>query len=266
MAHPDRLVVIAGNWKLNKLRGEALEFSGDLDMWIDEHVPEGNERLRIAVAPTFTSLETVVDTGPNHGVLAQNMHQADSGAFTGEVSPAMLRDVGVDGVLLGHSERRQYFNETDEALAEKVPAALDFGLQAMLCVGETLEERKAGQAEAVVERQLRTALADVDVDHVDKLSVAYEPVWAIGTGETATPEQAQEIHAHVRSILTDLFKEAGAKVPVLYGGSVKPGNAAELLGQPDIDGALIGGAALDIDDFTAICAAGLALVTEAATA
>ncbi|MBC7645023.1 MAG: triose-phosphate isomerase [Thermoleophilia bacterium] len=244
-----RPVVIAANWKMNKLRAEAMEYVSDLATWIDDHLESPN--VQVIVAPTFTSLEQTVEQQPPFGVFAQNMHQADTGAFTGEVSPAMLRDIGVSGVILGHSERRQYFNETDEALAEKVQAALAFQLRPMLCVGESLAQRKAGDARRIVEKSLRTALDGLDAEDVASLLyVAYEPVWAIGTGETATPEQAQEMHAHIRSVLGDLFGLAiAAQVPILYGGSVKADNALELLAASDIDGALVGGAALEVASF-----------------
>jgi len=247
-----RPVVIAANWKMNKLRAEAMEYVSDLATWIDDHLESPG--VQVIVAPTYTSLEQTVEQQPPFGVFAQNMHQADTGAFTGEISPAMLRDIGVSGVILGHSERRQYFNETDEALADKVQAALAFQLRPMLCVGETLAQRKAGDAKGIVEKSLRTALDGLDAEDVaSMLYVAYEPVWAIGTGETATPEQAQQMHAHIRSVLGDLFGLAiAAQIPVLYGGSVKADNALELLSASDIDGALVGGAALEVESFSGI--------------
>lgn len=262
-----RPIVTAANWKMHKLRSEALEYLEDLGTWMDDH-PQGlGTRVEVVVAPPFTSLELAVEHRPPHArVYAQNMHQADQGAFTGEVSPAMLRDLGVDGVLLGHSERRQHFGEHDAALAEKVVAAAEFGLRPMLCVGETLDERAADRAAHVVREQLETALGDLDVIKATSsgLSIAYEPVWAIGTGETATATIAQEMHATIRDVLGSVFTaEVAERVPVLYGGSVKPGNAAELLAQHDIDGALVGGAALEVESFTAIVAAGLELVATA---
>jgi triosephosphate isomerase len=262
-----RPLVIAANWKMHKLRSEALEYLEDLGTWMDEH-PEGlGTRVEVVVAPPFTSLELAVEHRPPHArVYAQTMHQADQGAFTGEVSPAMLRDLGVDGVILGHSERRQYFNEHDAALSEKVVAAAEFGLRPMLCVGETLDERNDGRAEDVVREQLTTALSDLDVIKATSsgLAVAYEPVWAIGTGETATAGTAQSMHHAIRDVLGAVFNhEIAERIPVLYGGSVKPANAAELLGQPDIDGALVGGAALEVESFSGIVAAGLDLVAGA---
>lgn len=256
-----RPIVVAANWKMHKLRSEALEYLEDLGRWMDSR-PEGlGTRVEVVVAPPFTSLELAVEHRPPHArIYAQTMHQADHGAFTGEVSPAMLRDLGVDGVLLGHSERRSYYNEHDAALAEKVHAAAEFGLRPMLCVGETLEERRSGAAEDVVRTQLEIALGDLEGVKATSsgLTVAYEPVWAIGTGETATPDIAQAMHAVIRDTLSAVFTaEIAERVSVLYGGSVKPSNAAELLARPDIDGALVGGAALDVDDFSHIIAAGL---------
>ena len=264
-----RPIVIAANWKMHKLRSEALEYLEDLGTWMDEHPHGLGTRVEVVVAPPFTSLELAVEHRPPHArIYAQTMHQADQGAFTGEVSPAMLRDLGVDGVLLGHSERREHFNEHDGALAEKVVAAAEFGLRPMLCVGETLEERRAGHAEDVVRTQLQTALSDLDVIKATSsgLAIAYEPVWAIGTGETATAETAQSMHAQIRDILSSIFTaEIAERIPVLYGGSVKPANAPELLGQMDIDGALVGGAALEVESFSGIVAAGLELVAEASS-
>ncbi len=262
-----RPLVIAANWKMHKLRSEALEYLEDLGTWMDEHPHGLGTRVEVVVAPPFTSLELAVEHRPPHArIYAQTMHQADQGAFTGEVSPAMLRDLGVDGVLLGHSERRQYCNEHDAALSEKVVAAAEFGLRPMLCVGETLDERNDGRAEDVVREQLTIALSDLDSVKATSsgLAVAYEPVWAIGTGETATAETAQSMHHVIRDVLGSVFNhEVAERIPVLYGGSVKPANAAELLGQADIDGALVGGAALEVESFSGIIAAGLDLVAVA---
>lgn len=268
MPAPDvRPIVVAANWKMHKLRAEALEYLEDLGTWMDAH-PQGlGTRVEVVVAPPFTCLELAVEHRPPHArIYAQNMHQADQGAFTGEVSPAMLRDLGVDGVLLGHSERREYFGEDDAMLAEKVAAAADFGLRPMLCVGETLEMRRDGSAVDVVRMQLQTALSELDMVTATSsgLAIAYEPVWAIGTGETATPAQAQDMHREIRETLSEVFNaEVAERIPVLYGGSVKPANAAELLGQVDIDGALVGGAALEVESFSGIVAAGLDVVTGA---
>ncbi len=252
-----RPVVIAANWKMNKLRDDALEYVDELTSWADEHLAASvDDRLEVILAPAFTALDMLIERNAPVGIFAQNMHQSDSGAFTGEISAPMLRDLGVDGVVLGHSERRQYFAETDEALADKVQAAHAFGLRPMLCVGETIEQRRAGDVEAVVGSQLRTALAGIDT--AKPLYLAYEPVWAIGTGETATPAQAQDVHAFIRAQLAELFGvEFSVRVPILYGGSVKASNADELLSQADIDGALVGGASLEVSDFAGILEAGI---------
>ena len=212
----------------------------------------------IIVAPPFLNLPAAVRQLQNSviGIAAQNMHQAESGAYTGEVSADMLLSVGVRTVILGHSERRSYFGETDELLKEKVDQALAKGLQVIFCFGEELGERKSGSHFEVVERQLSEALFHLDSAHWNSLVLAYEPVWAIGTGETASPAQAQEMHAFIRQLLA---KEVGAGVAdavrILYGGSVKPANAEEIFSQPDVDGGLIGGASLKADDFVAIIAA-----------
>jgi triosephosphate isomerase (TIM) len=205
--------------------------------------PEGVEAV---ICPPFVSLAVAVESG--HTVFAQNVHWAAEGAFTGEVSAPMLEELGVAGAIVGHSERRQYFGETDETVARRTAAALEHGLGVIACVGESLEERESGQMELVLRVQVE-ALADSVGAH-EALVLAYEPVWAIGTGKTATPEQAQEAQAFIKSLL---------EVPVLYGGSVKPDNAAELLSQPDVDGALVGGASLEVESFTAICNAAASL-------
>jgi triosephosphate isomerase len=205
--------------------------------------PDG---IEVVVCPPYTSLAAAVDAG-GLPVYAQSVHWADEGAFTGEVSAPMLRELGVAGAIVGHSERRQYFGETDESVARRVAAATRAGLRVIACVGESGEEREAGQTELVLRVQVEAIRDALDAD-ADGLVIAYEPVWAIGTGRTATPDLAQEAHALVKSILD---------VPVLYGGSVKPDNAEELLSQRDVDGALVGGASLDIDSFTAICRAAI---------
>ena len=203
------------------------------------HPPEGVDAV---LCPPFVSLVAAVESG--HTVFAQNVHWAGDGAFTGEVSAPMLQEVGASGTIVGHSERRQYFGETDETVARRTAAALEHGLRVIACVGESEEEREAGQTELVLRLQVES-IADAAGAH-EELVIAYEPVWAIGTGKTATPEQAREAHAFIKSILD---------VPVLYGGSVKPDNAAELLARPGIDGALVGGASLEVESFTAICQA-----------
>jgi triosephosphate isomerase len=210
-------------------------------------------RHDVVLCPPYLALSEVVERsrGSAVRVAAQNMHEEDSGAFTGEVSAPMLGEVGVDAVILGHSERRQHFGESDEALARKVPAALAAGLEPILCVGESEEARDAGQTEAVLERQLQADLAAVEPAALARVVVAYEPIWAIGTGRTATAEQAQQACAYIRDVLRERGGEADA-VRILYGGSVKPANAAELLALPDVDGALVGGASLDPEEFAAI--------------
>ncbi len=242
-----RTPYIAANWKMNKTVAEAAQF-------IDTLLPRiAATQSDVVVCPPFTALTAVVERryGTAVKVAAQNMHEEDSGAFTGEVSAAMLVELDVEAVVLGHSERRQFFAETDEALARKVPAALAADLEPILCVGESEAARDGGETEAVLERQLQTDLASVDSVALSRVVIAYEPIWAIGTGRVATPEQAQEACAFIRDVLR-LRGAAAEEIRILYGGSVKPGNAAEILSQPDVDGALVGGAALDPEDFAAI--------------
>jgi triosephosphate isomerase len=244
---PERTPYVAANWKMNKTVAEAAEF-------VDALLPQiAATQHDVVICPPYLALGEVVERsrGSAVRVAAQNMHEAESGAFTGEVSAPMLLEIGVEAVILGHSERRQHFGETDEALARKVPAALSAGLEPILCVGESEEARDAGQTEGVLERQLQADLAAVEPAELARIVVAYEPIWAIGTGRTATPEQAQEAIAFVRDVLRGRGSEADA-VRILYGGSVKPANAAELMAQADIDGALVGGASLDPGDFAAI--------------
>jgi triosephosphate isomerase len=244
---PERTPYIAANWKMHKTVAEAAGF-------VDALLPQiAATQSDVVICPSFLALAEVVERsrGSAVRVAAQNMHEAEEGAFTGEVSPTMLVAADVDAVILGHSERRQLFAETDEGLARKVPAALGAGLEPILCVGESEEARDAGQTEAVLERQLQADLVAVESGELGRVVVAYEPVWAIGTGRTATPEQAQEAIAFIRDVLRE--RGAGAEqVRILYGGSVKPANAAELMAQPDIDGALVGGASLDPAEFAAI--------------
>jgi triosephosphate isomerase len=228
-------MLIAGNWKMYKGPAETAEFCAELKQ-------RDLDGVDVVVCPSYVSLAVAVQmlAGTEIAVAAQSVHWEAEGAFTGEVSAPMLQELGVYGAIVGHSERRQYFGETDETVARRTRAALDAGLFVIACVGETESEREAGGTEDVLRRQVSVLEAD------DNLVVAYEPVWAIGTGKTATPELAQEAHAFIKSLLD---------VPVLYGGSVKPENAAELLGQADVDGALVGGASLDVDSFEAICRA-----------
>jgi triosephosphate isomerase (TIM) len=247
---PERTPYLAANWKMHKTTVETLGY-------VDALLPliEGTTN-DVAICPSFVALPELIEylrreRVESLRVAAQNMHEEGSGAFTGEVSAPMLTEFEVDAVILGHSERRQHFNESDEALARKVPAALAAGLEPILCVGESEEARDAGQTDGVLERQLQADLAGVEPVRLAEVVVAYEPIWAIGTGRTATPEQAQETIAYIRDVLRQRGAEAD-RVRILYGGSVKPGNAAELLVQPDIDGALVGGASLDPADFAAI--------------
>jgi triosephosphate isomerase len=245
---PDRSAYLAANWKMHKTTEEAARFLGEFLPRVSESAPE------VVICPPFTSLTAVVELcfeSPVR-VAAQNMHEADEGAFTGEVSPPMLLDLGVDGVILGHSERRQYFAETDEALARKVPAALGAGLEPILCVGENEAQRDGDETEEVLTRQIQADLADVPDARLSEVVIAYEPIWAIGTGRTATPEQAQEAIALIRRLIDARSDAAASAIRILYGGSVKPDNAAELISQPDVDGALVGGASLDPGDFAAI--------------
>jgi triosephosphate isomerase len=228
--------LLAANWKMYKGPRETREFCAAF---------QAREGVEAVLCPPYVSLAAAVESGDT--VFAQNVHWADEGAFTGEVSAPMLKELGVTGAIVGHSERRQYFGETDETAARRTVAALGHGLRVIACVGESEEEREAGQTELVLRLQVE-ALADAAGAH-EGLVIAYEPVWAIGTGKTATPEQARDAHAFIKTILD---------VPVLYGGSVKPENAAELLAQPEIDGALVGGASLDVESFTAICQAAAA--------
>jgi len=245
----DRVPLIAGNWKMNKTVAEAEEFIAALLPSVS-----GVQGVDVAVCPPFTALQAMVDSarGSRVGVYAQNMHQADSGAFTGEVSAPMLLEVGVHGVVLGHSERRELFGETDRALQLKVPAALAAGLKPILCVGETEDEREAGDTERKLRHQVQEDLARVDVSQLGDVVIAYEPIWAIGTGRVATPEQAQEAIAFIRALVADRSREQAARTRVLYGGSVKDDNCPVLLALPDVDGALVGGASLDAESFAAI--------------
>ncbi|HEX5929772.1 MAG TPA: triose-phosphate isomerase [Solirubrobacterales bacterium] len=244
---PDRTPYIAANWKMNKTVAEAAEF-------VDALLPRiAATQHDVVICPPFTALTAVVERryGTAVKVAAQNMHEEGSGAYTGEVSAPMLVELDVEAVVLGHSERRQHFCESDEALARKVPAALAAGLEPILCVGESEEARDAGETEEVLERQLQADLAGLESTQLTEVVIAYEPIWAIGTGRTATPEQAQEVCAFIRDVVR-MRGGAADELRILYGGSVKPGNAAELLALPDVDGALVGGASLDAGDFAAI--------------
>jgi triosephosphate isomerase len=244
---PERTPYIAANWKMNKTVAEAAEF-------IDALLPRiAATQCDVVVCPPFTALSEVVQRryGTAVKVAAQNMHEEQAGAFTGEVSAPMLVELDVEAVVLGHSERRQYFGETDEALARKVPAALAADLEPILCVGESEAARDAGETEVVLERQLQEDLSKVESGDLARVVIAYEPIWAIGTGRTATPEQAQEVCAFIRDVVR-MRGGTADELRVLYGGSVKPANAGELLSLPDVDGALVGGASLDPADFAGI--------------
>lgn len=247
-----RKQIVAGNWKMNKNVQESVQLASE--------VVEGVSNLeldntRVIVTPTFVNLSEVVKVTENSAVevAAQNMHQAKSGAYTGEISGEMLTSLGLKTVILGHSERREYFGETDALLAEKVNAALENDLEVIFCFGELLEERKSDNHFNVVESQIKNALFHLGADQWSKIVLAYEPVWAIGTGETASADQAQEMHAFIRKIVAEQYNAQVAKnVSILYGGSVKPANAKEIFGKEDVDGGLIGGAALNSADFLAL--------------
>ena len=249
-----RKVIVAGNWKMNKTVKEAAQFFNELKPLVADVKNAG-----IVIGAPFTALETATreTAGSNIKIAAENMNAKESGAYTGEVSPLMLKDLGVEYVILGHSERREYYHETDEIINEKVKSALAHDLKPILCFGETLEEREAGTTNNVVKTQITGGLKDVTAAEMANVVLAYEPVWAIGTGKTATPEQAQEVHAFIRGLLTDLYgKEVAENVTVQYGGSMNDANAADLIAQTDIDGGLVGGASLIPEKFAVIIKAG----------
>lgn len=243
-------MLIAGNWKMHKDLGASVELASGVADGVDPDSP-----VDVAVCPPFVNIQAVTEAvaATPVAVGAQTVHHDKSGAYTGSVSAPMLRAVGCTYTIVGHSERREYQGETDEDVNRQMAAALEHDLIPIVCVGESHEERKAGRAEAVVEEQVTAALEGLGVERPEDIVVAYEPIWAIGTGETATPEQAQTMHAHVRSLLDGLLP-AGTEptTEIVYGGSMKPYNAAELLAQPDITGGLVGGASLQAEDFTAI--------------
>ena len=244
-----RKKIVAGNWKMNN---DLQETQSLLQALTSEDIPV---EVEVMVAPAFTNLMEAVRLTDKTAitVAAQNMHQSDKGAFTGEVSPVMLKSIGVETVIIGHSERRSYFGESDRILAEKVRAALVHGMQVVFCFGEELEQRKSGAHFDTVKQQLSRGLFQIEPAQWKQIVLAYEPVWAIGTGETATPQQAQEMHAFIRETIADAFNQQIAdEVSILYGGSVKPANASEIFGQTDVDGGLIGGASLKAEDFLAI--------------
>ena len=253
-----RTPFIAGNWKMHKTVAEAEAFIAGLLPQVYD-----TEGVEVAICPPYLALQAMVDSarGSRVGVYAQNMHEADAGAFTGEVSAAMLSEIDVNGVVLGHSERREYYNETDRALQQKVPRALEAGLVPILCVGETEEERERGETERKLRHQVQEGLDKVPIERLPEVVVAYEPVWAIGSGLTATPEQAQDAVSFVRALIEGFDKAGGQAVRILYGGSLKVANAEELLSLPDVDGALVGGASLEAADFARIVQIAAGLVT-----
>ena len=245
-----RKYLIAGNWKMNTTASESVDLISEINSLVGQQT-----QVQVCICPPFTSIQKSSSLVEQSEVLlgAQNMSAEPSGAFTGEISAEMLRDLYVNFVILGHSERRQYFRETNESINLKVLAAVQNNLKPIYCIGETLEERESEKTLEVVKAQVQEGLANFPLSEVDNLVLAYEPVWAIGTGKTATDEMAQEVHAYVRGLLVDLFGDAaGSGIRILYGGSMKPENAAGLLSQPDVDGGLIGGASLNAKSFCAI--------------
>ena len=250
MSKAARRPIIAGNWKMHKTQNETRSFIKDLAAKLPKRL-----KADVVVAPPFTALAAAVSAAAKTPVTvaAQNMHQEEKGAFTGEISASMLKALKVPQVIIGHSERRQYFKETNKTVGLKVKAALAAGLDPIICVGETLKQREAKETFKVLGAQVKAALAGVTAEETGRIVMAYEPVWAIGTGRTATPEIAQEAHAFIRKELAKCFDKALANsIRILYGGSVKPDNASELMAQPDVDGALVGGASLKVEDFIGI--------------
>ncbi len=244
-----RKKIVAGNWKMNKTSSEAKSLLSEIDSYIQSKPP----KCEVIVGIPFVYLESAKANHKNLQVFSEDISEHKSGAYTGEVSAEMLTSIQVDGAIIGHSERRQYHKETDEQIGAKVKIALDNGLTPIFCNGEVLEERKAGKHFEVVKKQTEVALFGLTAQEISKVTIAYEPVWAIGTGETASPEQAQEIHAHIRGLIANKYgKEIADSISILYGGSVKPSNAKEIFSQPDVDGGLIGGAALNIEDFSSL--------------
>jgi triosephosphate isomerase (TIM) len=244
-----RQQIVAGNWKMNN------DLSQTESLITALKGQTKTSHAEVMIAPTFTNLYQAFNSlkVSDIEVIAQNMHFASNGAYTGEISASMLKSVGIKTVILGHSERREYFGETDAILAKKVDAALDNHLRVIFCFGEVLADRKSGNHENVVESQIKNALFHLEASAFKNIVLAYEPVWAIGTGETASPEQAQDMHAFIRKTLANKYgADVANSVSILYGGSVKPNNAQEIFGKPDVDGGLIGGAALNADDFFAI--------------
>ncbi|VHX44880.1 triosephosphate isomerase [Clostridioides difficile] len=240
-----RKPIIAGNWKMHKTIKEALEFVNEVKDKVN------SDKVEAVICAPFTLLKDLKEAtkGTDIKIGAQNMHFEEKGAFTGEVSPLMLKEIDMDYVVIGHSERRQYFNETDETVNKKVLKALEVGIGPILCVGETLEQREAGKTKDVCKVQVEKALENVLKDDLAKVVVAYEPIWAIGTGKTATAEDANDVISYIREVIKGLYGELANEVRIQYGGSVKPSNVAEIMGQSDIDGALVGGASLASNDY-----------------
>ena len=240
-----RKPIIAGNWKMHKTIAEALEFVNEVKDRVN------NDKVEAVICAPFTLLKDLKQAtkGTNIKIGAQNMHFEEKGAFTGEISPLMLKELDMDYVVIGHSERRQYFNETDETVNKKVLKALEVGIDPILCVGETLEEREAGNTKDVCKVQVEKALENVSKEDLAKVVIAYEPVWAIGTGKTATSEDANDVIAYIREVVANLYGELANEVRIQYGGSVKPSNVAEIMNQSDIDGAVVGGASLEANDY-----------------
>ena len=240
-----RKPIIAGNWKMHKTIAEALDFVNAVKDRVN------NDNVEAVICAPFTLLKDLKEAtkGTNIKIGAQNMHFEEKGAFTGEISPLMLKELDMEYVVIGHSERRQYFNETDETVNKKVLKALEVGIDPILCVGETLEEREAGNTKDVCKVQVEKALENVSKEDLAKVVIAYEPVWAIGTGKTATSEDANDVIAYIREVVANLYGELANEVRIQYGGSVKPSNVAEIMNQSDIDGALVGGASLEANDY-----------------
>jgi triosephosphate isomerase len=244
-----RKAVIAGNWKMNKTVSESVELISDLKSLIADVID-----VEIVVAPPFLAIYHVAQEvkGLNIHVSAQDVFWEEEGAYTGAVSSKMLSDVGCEYVIIGHSERRQYFGETDETVNKKIQSSLQHGLTPIFCVGETLQQREAGETFSIIETQVRRGLSGLSASDMEDVIIAYEPVWAIGTGRTATGEQAEEVHSFIRKLLKEIYKDTADSIRILYGGSVKPDNIDGLMTKPNIDGALVGGASLKADDFARI--------------
>jgi triosephosphate isomerase len=243
-----RKMIAAGNWKMNKTNSEAVEIVSKLNELIADV-----KGVEVIIGPPFTALSDVKKVAGKVKVASQNMHWEEKGAFTGEISPIMLNDLGIEYVILGHSERRAYFGETNEMINKKIKSALAHGLKAILCVGEKLEDRERGNTENVVEDHVKGGLEGISKEEMANVVIAYEPVWAIGTGKTATPEQAEDVHAFIRKLLTEMYDaQVAENTTILYGGSVKPANSKALFSKENIDGGLVGGASLKADDFSAI--------------